>query len=314
MDRCFVGIDVSKDTLEVAWSTERTRTWRTANDASGWMALTARLAALQPVLVVLEASGGYESGAAAAMALAGWPVAVVNPRQVRDFAKACGILAKTDALDAHVLAAFAARLDPPARPIPDALHADLTALVTRRQQLVEMLTAERNRLALARPAVRKNVQAHIHWLERQLRDTDGDITTRIHESPIWRARDQLLQSVPGVGPRTASRMIASVPELGRLTHRELAKLVGVAPLNDDSGPRRGYRTIGGGRPHVRQALYMATVVAIRHNPVLRAFYQRLRAAGKPAKVALVAAMHKLLTILNAILKHQTPWSAPAVRA
>lgn len=310
MEPCCVGIDVAKDTLEVAWSTDRGQTWRTPNDAGGWAALTAQLADRPPVLIVLEASGGYEIGAATAVALAGWPVAVVNPRQIRDFAKACGILAKTDALDAHVLAAFAARVQPPARPIADALHADLTALVTRRQQLSEMLTAERNRLGLARPPVQPSLRTHIRWLERQLRDTDDDISTRIQQSPVWRTRDQLLQSAPGIGSRTSSRLIVSLPELGRLSHRQIAKLVGVAPLNDDSGPRRGYRAIGGGRPLVRRALYMATVVAVRHNPVIRAFYQRLRTAGKPAKVALIAAMHKLLTTLNAMLKHHTPWRPP----
>jgi len=314
MDPCYVGIDVAKDTLEVAWSTDHTQTWRTPNAADGWAALTARLADRQPTLIVLEASGGYEVGAATAVALAGWPVAVVNPRQVRDFAKACGILAKTDALDAHVLAAFAGRIQPPARPIADALHADLTALVTRRHQLGEMLTAERNRLGLARSSVQRSLRTHIRWLERRLQDTDDDIATRIKHSPIWRTRDALLQSVPGVGPRTASRLIVSLPELGALTPRQAAKLVGVAPLNDDSGRHRGYRAIGGGRPLVRRALYMATVVAVRHNSVLRAFYQRLRAAGKPPKVALVATMRKLLIILNAIVKHQTPWTLPAVGA
>jgi transposase len=311
MDPCYVGIDVAKDTLEVAASTDRARTWRIVNSPEGWAALAQQLADLRPVLIVLEASGGYEVGAATAVALAGWPVAVVNPRQVRDFAKACGILAKTDALDAHVLVAFAARVQPPARPIADALHADLTALVARRQQLVEMLTAERNRLDLARPSVQRSLRTHIRWLERQLQDTDGDISTRIQESPIWRTRDQLLQSAPGIGSRTSSRLIVSLPELGRLNPRQLAKLVGVAPTNDDSGPRRGYRAIRGGRTVVRQALYMATVTAVRHNPVIRAFYQRLRAAGKPGKVALIAAMHKLLTILNAMLKHHTPWRVTA---
>ena len=193
----------------------------------------------------------------------------------------------------------------------DDLQADLSALVTRRRQMVDMLTAERHRLAQARPAVRASVKAHIHWLEARLRDTEGDITTRIHQSPIWRVRDQVLRSVPGIGPNTSARLLASLPELGRLTPRQIAKLVGVAPLNDDSGMRHGYRAIWGGRAAVRQTLYMATLVAVRHNPVLATFYQRLRLAGKPPKVALIAAMHKLLIIVNAMVKTETAWVAPA---
>ena len=305
---CCVGIDVSKPSLDVAWTTAASATWRTTNDDAGWAALIAQLEPLHPTVIVLEATGGYETGVAAALAVAGLPVAVVNPRQVRDFAKAAGVLAKTDALDAHVLADFAARMQPRPRPIADDLQADLVALVTRRRQLVDMLTAERNRVHLARPAVQASLRAHIRWLEARVRDTERETTTRIQHSPVWRVRDRLLQSAPGIGPRTASRLIASLPELGHRTGREIAKLVGVAPLNDDSGTRTGHRHIWGGRTVVRQALYMATVVAVRHNPVIRAFYQRLRTAGKLAKVALIAAMHKLLTILNAMIKHQTPWT------
>jgi transposase len=303
---CCVGIDVAKGALDVAWTTAPT-TWRVTNDDDGWTALIARLQEAPVALIVLEATGGYESGVATALALAGLPVAIINPRQVRDFAKARGILAKTDAIDAHVLAEFALRMEPTPRPLVDAVQADLAALVARRRQLVDMLTAERNRAHQARPAVQKDLRAHITWLEKRVKDLEKETTTRLRQSPLWRGRDALLQSTPGVGPQTSARLIASLPELGRLSGRQIAKLVGVAPLNDDSGTRAGYRRIWGGRTAVRQTLYMATVVAVRHNPVLRAFYQRLRAAGKPGKVALIAAMHKLLTILNAMVKHQTPW-------
>jgi transposase len=306
-----VGIDVAKATLEVACSTDPTARWQTTNDEAGWAALVAYVRPLCPAVIVLEATGGYETGGASALAAAGLPVAIVNPRQVRDFAKALGLLEKTDGIDAGVLTEFASRMRPPARPVADDLQADLQALVTRRRQLVEMLTAERNRLELARGAVRKNLLAHISWLEKQLGRTDRDLRTRIEASPLWRVRDQLLQSTPGIGPATSARLLASLPELGRLTHQQISKLVGVAPLADDSGTRVGYRRIQGGRADVRSALYMATVTAVTHNPTIRACYQRWRAAGKLPKVALVAAMHKLLIHLNAILKSQTPWRAPA---
>lgn len=310
-DPCGVGIDVSKATLDVAWTTHPAARWQTTNDEAGWTALVTHVRALQPTVVVLEATGGYEVGAATALSMGALPVAVVNPRQVRDFAKALGLLEKTDAIDAAVLALFAARIQPTPRPLPDDLQADLQALVARRRQLVEMLTAERNRLPLARGAVRKNVVAHIAWLEKQLGRTDRDLRTQIEASPIWRARDQLLQSTPGIGPATSARLLASLPELGTLTHREISKLVGLAPLPDDSGRRSGYRRIRGGRGDVRSALYMATVTAITYNPPIRTAYRRWRAAGKLPKVALVAAMHKLLIHLNAMLKHQTPWQQPA---
>lgn len=306
-----VGIDVAKATLEVAWSTDPTARWQTTNDEAGWAALVAHVRPLCPAVIVLEATGGYETGVASALAAAGLPVAIVNPRQVRDFAKALGLLEKTDGIDAGVLTEFASRMRPPARPVADDLQADLQALVTRRRQLVEMLTAERNRLELARGAVRKNLLAHISWLEKQLGRTDRDLRTRIEASPLWRVRDQLLQSTPGIGPATSARLLASLPELGRLTHQQISKLVGVAPLADDSGTRVGHRRIQGGRADVRSALYMATVTAVTHNPTIRACYQRWRAAGKQPKVALVAAMHKLLIHLNAILKSQTPWHAPS---
>lgn len=307
MDRCGVGIDVSKATLDVAWSTNPVARWQTTNDEAGWVSLVAHVQTLDPGVIVLEATGGYETGAASALSAAGLPVAIVNPRQVRDFAKALGLLEKTDALDAAVLADFATRIQPTPRPLPDGLQADLQALVARRRQLVDMLTAERNRLPLARGAVRKNVLAHIAWLEKQLAKTDRDLRTRIEASPLWRVRDQRLQSVPGIGPTTSACLLACLPELGTLTHRQISKLVGVAPLPDDSGTRHGYRRIHGGRGNVRTALYMATVSAITHNPTIRAAYRRWRAAGKLPKVALVAAMHKLLIHLNAMLNQQTLW-------
>lgn len=311
VDPCGVGIDVSKATLDVAWSTDPTARWQTTNDDAGWAALVTHVRGLQPTVIVLEATGGYEIGVATALSMAHVPVAIVNPRQVRDFAKALGLLEKTDALDAAVLATFAARIQPTPRPLPDDLHADLQALVTRRRQLVEMLTAERNRVPLARGVVRKNILAHIAWLEKQLATTDRDLRTQIEASPVWRARDQLLQSVPGIGPATSARLLASLPELGTLSHRQISKLVGLAPLPDDSGRRSGYRRVQGGRADVRSALYMAAVTAITHNPAIRTAYRRWRAAGKLPKVALIAAMHKLLIHLNAMLKHQTPWQPPA---
>lgn len=302
----FVGLDIAKATLDVAVRPSDDG-WHVPYTEAGLTDLTHRLTALAPALIVLEATGGYEATVAATLALAGLPVAVVNPRQVRDFARALGRLAKTDALDAAVLARFAEAVRPAPRPLPDETHQELTALATRRRQLVEMLTAERNRLALARRAVRRNLQDHVQWLERRLADVDHDIATRIRQSPLWRAQDDLLRSVPGIGPITSSSLLTALPELGTLSRHQIASLVGVAPFNRDSGPSRGTRTIAGGRRAVRAALYMATLVATRHNRPIRTFYQRLRAGGKPAKVALVAAMRKLLTMLNAILKHQEPW-------
>jgi transposase len=313
-NQCCVGIDVAKARLDVAWTTAPGRVWSTTNDEAGWTALIAEVQRLAPVVCVLEASGGYEAGVTSALVSAEVPVAMVNPRQVRDYARARGILAKTDALDARVLAEFGSRMEPAPQPALEEGTADLRAFVARRRQLVEMLSAERHRLGQSRPAVRPSVQAHIHWLRTQLKDTDRDITAQVQARPAWRVRDQQLRSVPGIGPATSARLIASLPELGTLTHRKIAALVGVAPLNDDSGTRCGRRHSWGGRTVVRQALYMATVVAVRHNPQLRPFYQRLRAAGKPAKVALVAAMRKLLTILNAMLKRHTVWTPPTSTA
>jgi transposase len=242
-----------------------------------------------------------------ALATAGLPVVVVNPRQVRDFAKASGHLAKTDALDAQVLAQFAEVMRPQPRPLPDAEARALAALLTRRRQLVEMLTAEKNRLLSAPSPIRTRLRTHITWLERELQSPNTALAEAIRQSPVWREKDELLQSVPGGGPVLTSTLLASLPELGTLTHKQIAALVGVAPLNRDSGTLRGRRTVWGGRAQVRAVLYMGAIVAARFNPVIRVFYQRLQRAGKAKKVALTACMRKLLTILNAMLKHRTPW-------
>lgn len=311
MSELMIGIDVAKAHLDVAALPVDGTLGRVANDDAGIAALVAQLRPRAPTLIVLEATGGYETQVATALALAGLPVAVVNPRQVRDFARVTGQLAKTDALDAQVLAHFAVAVRPTPRALPDDTHADLLALVTRRRQLIDMLVAERLRVPLARPAAHASLHAHIQWLAARVRESETDLTQRLKQSPVWYAREQLLRSVPGVGPHTARRLLVSLPELGTLTARQLAKLVGVAPHNVDSGQARGRRQIWGGRAPVRTALYMATLSAARHNPVIGAFYRRLRAAGKPGKVALVAAMHKLLTILNAIVKSQRPWAPPA---
>lgn len=304
--RIFVGIDVSKAQLDVALRPDGR--FAVPNDEPGIAQLLTRLKAIPPMLIVLEATGGVELPLTGALAAAGLPVVVVNPRQVRDFAKATGQLAKTDAIDAQVLARFADVIRPEPRPLPDEQTQALAALVTRRQQLIEMLTAEKNRLLSARPAIQKTLRAHITWLERALQQADTDLAETIRQSPVWREKETLLRSVPGIGPVLTTTLLANLPELGTLTHKQIAALVGVAPLNRDSGTLRGRRTVWGGRARVRAALYMAAIVAARFNPVIRTFYQRLCAAGKAKKVALVACMRKLLTIINAMLKHQTPWN------
>jgi transposase len=262
---------------------------------------------LQPTLVVLEATGGLELPLVAALGVAGLPVAVVNPRQVWDFAKATGRLAKTDRLDAQVLAHFAQAVRPQPRPLPDTQGQELAALLTRRQQLVQMLTAEKNRLGSALPPVRPSLQAHIRWLEHQLSELDRGLRDTIKESPLWRAKDNLIQGVPSIGPVASLTLLADLPQLGTLSRQQISALVGVAPLNRDSGSLRGKRGIWGGRARVRAALYMAALVATRCNPPIQNFYQRLLAAGKAKKVALVACMRKLLTILNSMLKHHRSW-------
>ena len=301
----FVGIDVSKQQLDIAVRPSG-ETWTVAQDEAGVSALVARLRDLTPTLIVLEATGGLEVAVAGALAAAALPVAVVNPRQVRDFARSTGTLAKTDRLDAQMLAQFAEAVRPEPRPLPDVQAQELTALLQRRRQLVEMLTAEKNRLTVASRRIRPQLQAHIEWLHKQIAQFDEDLRQLIRASPLWREKDDLLRSTPGVGPVLATTLVAALPELGLLTRRQIAALVGVAPLNRDSGTLRGRRAVWGGRAQVRAVLYMSTVVAVRHNPVLSAFYQRLRAAGKAPKLALTACMRKL-TILNAMLKHHTRW-------
>jgi transposase len=306
----YVGIDVAKRHLDVAVRPGTTH-WRVANQEQDIATLVARLQELQPDLVVLEATGGFERLVTAALAAAQIPVAVVNPRQVRDFAKATGKLAKTDTLDAHTLAHFAEAVHPPPRPLPDQQAQELAATLERRQQLIVMLTAEKNRRHLATGSVRERIEAHITWLETELADLDQNLEQTIQQSDLWRERDALLQSVPGIGPVVSFTLLAELPELGTLTRQQLAGLVGVAPFHCDSGERRGKRRVWGGRARVRTRLSMATLVASRFNPVIRAFYERLLHAGKPKKVALTACMRKLLTILNAMLQHHTAWNPPA---
>lgn len=310
-----VGIDVAKANLDVAERPE-TAPMRLPNDELGITALVERLTAAPPTLIVLEATGGLEGPVVAALTAAGLAVAVVNPRQVRDFAKAVGHLAKTDALDAQVLAHFAEAIRPTPRPLPEAERQALAALLTRRRQIVAMLVAEQQRLGTTAMALRPRIEAHIAWLRQERDDLDRELKHQVRQSPAWRADDDLLQSVPGVGPVLATTLIADLPELGRLDRKQIAALVGVAPFTCESGILRGRRIIWGGRAQVRAALWMGTLVAVQHNPVIRAFYARLLAAGKPKKVALTACMHKLLTILNALLRQRTAWNPgpPAISA
>jgi len=309
-----IGIDVAKAELVVA-ARPSGAPWTVTNDDAGVRTLVARLQEAAPTLIVLEATGGYELLAVGALAAAALPVVVVNPRQVRDFAKATGQLAKTDHVDAAILALFAERVQPAVRPLPDAAAQELDALLARRRQLLEMLQAERNRLGQVfgrgKQPVRKSLKTHITFLERELRIADTELGQMIRQSPAWREQDDLLQSVPGVGRVVALTLLAELPELGRLSRRAIAKLVGIAPLSHDSGTLRGHRFVQGGRASVRAMLYMAALVATKRNAVIRAFYQRLVATGKPKKLALVACMRKLLTMLNAMVRSKTPWQ-PAV--
>jgi transposase len=308
MDAVVIGIDVSKAEVVVAVHPSG-ETWASATTPAAIEALVTQVVQRHPQLIVMEATAGYELPLAAACAGAGLPVAIVNPRQVRAFAQAIGRTAKTDAIDATVLAHFGASVKPTPRPIADADTQALASLILRRRQLLEMLIAERQRLAQAPPTgpVTRNLRTHIRWLERQVGAVDDEISSAVQRSAVWRVQDDLLRSVPGIGPVVARTLLAELPELGQLDRRTIAALVGVAPFNRDSGQWRGRRMIWGGRASVRAALYMAALVASRRNPVMRAFYERLRAAGKPAKVALVAVMRKLLTTVNAMIKHQTPW-------
>ena len=303
----FVGIDVSQERLDVAVRPTG-EVWQVSHDSPGISEVVERLETLMPQTVVLEATGGVEMTLAGELAASGLHVAVVNPRQVRNFARATGKLAKTDALDAQVLAHFAEAMRPVSRPLPDSGTRELAALVARRRQLVEMITAEKNRLRTAARRIRPKVEEHIRWLEENLAELDRDLGDFIRSSPIWRDKDELLRSAPGVGPVLSMTLLSGLPELGTLNRGEIAALVGVAPFNRDSGTMRGKRKVWGGRPQVRAALYMAALVATRFNPVLRDFYQRLCAAGKPKKVALTACMRKLLTILNHMVRQNRHWN------
>lgn len=305
----FVGIDVAKAELVVAVR-PTAETWNVANEERALAGLVAQLRGVAPTLIVCEATGGFERPVVAALAAAGLPLVVANPRQVRDFARATGQLAKTDAIDATVLALFAERVRPTPRPLPSAAAQLLDALLTRRRQLLEMLVAEKNRLGFAPRPLHRGIRQHIRWLERQLDDVTTALTSQIEASPVWRAQDNLLQSVPGIGPIVSAVLLAELPELGSLSHKQIATLAGVAPLARDSGTLRGKRMVWGGRTGVRTALYLAALCGRRWNPQLRPFYDRLIAAGKPKKVALIACARKLLTILNAMVRDQAPWRAP----
>jgi len=304
----YIGIDVSKATLDVA--VHEGPLTQVANDATGIATLVAQLGPAAPTLIVLEATGVYHHSVTSALVAAQLPVAVVNPRQVRDFARSTGQLAKTDRLDAQLLARFAADVHPTPRPVPDEATHELVALVDRRRQLIDMLTAERNRLAIARRSVKPSVTRHITFLEKAIASAEDDLDRWVQQSPVWRAQEDLLVSVPGIGPQTARLLIAKLPELGQLPGRQIAALVGVAPLARESGRWRGARYCAGGRAQVRAMLYMATLAAVRFNPVIRACYQRLLAAHKPKKLALIACLRRLITIVNAMVKTQQRWQAP----
>lgn len=304
----YVGMDVSKAAIDVCATTGET--WQAANDDAAMDELCRRVVELLPALVVLEATGGYELRVAGALAAAEVAVAVVNPRQVRHYARSVGRLAKTDRIDAAILARFAAAVRPEPRPLPDAETREIEALITRRRQLIGMITAEENRLKTAPAVTRSDIKGLLAAMRRRLAKLNAAIDDRVRRSPIWRAKDDLLRSVPGIGDTTSRTLIVLVPELGRLNKKQIAALVGVAPINQDSGTLRGRRRVLGGRARVRSALYMAALVGTQRNPTLKAFYRRLRAAGKPAKVALVACMHKLLTIVNAMMRDGRHWEAP----
>lgn len=307
-DGTFVGIDVSKAHFDVAVH-EQALEWQADNTAAGIGELLHRLQDLAPTLIVLEATGGFEVPLVAELAAVQLPVVVINPRRVRDFARSTGQLAKTDKLDAKLLAHFAAALRPTPRPLPTDQEEHLTALLTRRKQLVEMLTVEKNRLSTVRPVMRSELEAHVAWLTERLASLDQDIDHFVQGSPLWQAKDTLLKSVPGIGRITASTLLAMLPELGTLNRQQIAALVGVAPLNKESGRKRGKRRIYGGRAPVRNVLYMAALSAKAHNPTIKKFYEHLLARGKEKKVALTACMRKLLVILNAMVRTQQSWRA-----
>jgi len=302
----FIGVEVSKDTWDVAVRPTGEE-MSFANTEDGVSAMSDFIQSVSPRLIVLEATGGWEAAGVSVLAAKGLPVVVVNPRQVRNFAKAMGLLAKTDKIDARTLAHFAEAVKPEVRPLKGEEAQRLEAFLARRRQLLQMLTAEKNRLVLAPPWMKKNIQAHIQWLDKELGKVNKELQNLIKKSPLWRERDEILQSVKGVGPALSVTLVSDLPELGSLNRKKMAALVGVAPLNRDSGKYRGRRVIWGGRSQVRLVLYMAARAAIRFNPVIRAFAERLKKAGKPYKVVVTACMRKLLTILNAMVKNHTRW-------
>lgn len=307
----FVGIDVSKAWLDVAVHAQK-ETTRFSNDEAGITSLVKKLKKLKPKLIVLEPTGGFEMLGVAELSQAGLPVAVVNGKRVRDFAKATGQIAKTDKLDARVLAHFAAAIRPEVRSLRSEDEAQLTALLTRRRQILDMLTVEKNRLVTVRARMRPDLEAHIHWLSTHLKELDQEIEEFIKGSPLWKEKDTLLQSVPGVGPVTSATMLGMLPELGHLSRQAIAALVGVAPMNKDTGNRQGKRSVYGGRADVRSVLYMAALSAKKHNPFIRKFYERLIRHGKEKKLALTACMRKLLVILNAMVRTNLPWRLQTV--
>lgn len=305
-DHVSVGIDVSKDKLDVA-VVPGEECWESANDEEGIGGLLKRLRRRRPDFIVIEATGGYEAAVAGALASAGLPVSVVNPAQVRNYAKATGTIAKTDTIDSIILAHFGLAMRPSARPLKDGQTRELAALLARRRQLVDMLTMEKNRIRTASPAVQASLKKNIAWLEEQVKELDDQMKTSLKGNGVWREQDELVQSVPGVGRVSSMTFLACLPELGKLNRKQIASLAGVAPFNRDSGKRTGKRMVFGGRSDVRSVLYMATVAAIRFNPAIREFHGRLVAAGKAPKVAITACMRKLLTILNAMVKNRVCW-------
>lgn len=302
----YIGIDVSKAILDIAVRPTGER-WQSDNTAEGIDKLVKRLDQLKPTLIILEATGGYEMDAVEAMAAESLPVAVINPRQGRDFAKSIGRLAKTDKIDAQMLARFGEAVRPESYVMPSEEALELQGVLVRRRQLIEMLVAEKNRMYMAHDLVKPDIKAHIDYLEKELEKLDQSLKAQLQQSPMWHEKDDLLRSVPGVGAVTATTLLAELPELGKLDRKKIAALVGVAPFNCDSGEKRGKRAIWGGRAYVRQTLYMATLSATRFNPVISDHYAQLKQQGKPSKVALVACMRKLLTILNAMMRSMTSW-------
>ena len=304
----YIGIDIAKDSMEVM-AYEGKEHWAYTNDEKGLSKLLMKMKRLSPCLIVLEATGGYETTVAAELQNKGFPVAVVNPRYIRDFARSTGILAKTDILDAQVIARYAATVKPTPRVLPSEETRELGVIIMRRRQVVTMLTAENNRFQTADPAVKERIKLHIKWLEHELDDINKELKQKVQDNPDWKEKDEILQSVPGVGPNLSTTLLADFPELGKLNRKQVAALGGVAPFNRDSGKLRGKRSIWGGRDMVRTATYMATFSAIRFNPLLKSFFDRLTAAGKSFKTAMVACMRKLLCILNAMLKNRTHWNS-----